>query len=258
VQPEFTENLTGVRADDSRTFQVEYPADFSSPGLAGKKVEYTTDVISVRKKELPEIDDEWVKSLGGDLDSVETLRTKIREDLEARATAESDHILREEIMKKLLETHSFEVPDSLVDYQTRHRLEGVANQMMRRGIDPRNPEINWEGARDEIKGQAEEDVRATILLEKIGEVENIVVSDEEVEAEIDAIATASRQSKEQVRAALTKDGGERSIAHRLRNRKALDLLVENARITDAEWTEPKEADEAPADESPAVDEPNVP
>ena len=258
VQPEFTENLTGVRADDSRTFQVEYPADFSSPGLAGKKVEYTTDVISVRKKELPEIDDEWVKSLGGDLDSVETLRTKIREDLEARATAESDHILREEIMKKLLETHSFEVPDSLVDYQTRHRLEGVANQMMRRGIDPRNPEINWEGARDEIKGQAEEDVRATILLEKIGEVENIDVSDEEIEAEIDAIATASRQSKEQVRAALTKDGGERSIAHRLRNRKALDLLVENARITDAEWTEPKEADEAPADESPAVDEPNVP
>jgi len=258
VQPEFTENLTGVRADDSRTFQVEYPADFSSPGLAGKKVEYTTDVISVRKKELPEIDDEWVKSLGGDLDSVETLRTKIREDLEARATAESDHILREEIMKKLLETHSFEVPDSLVDYQTRHRLEGVANQMMRRGIDPRNPEINWEGARDEIKGQAEEDVRATILLEKIGEVENIVVSDEEVEAEIDAIATASRQSKEQVRAALTKDGGERSIAHRLRNRKALDLLVENARITDAEWTEPKGADEAPADESPLVDEPNVP
>ena len=258
VQPEFTENLTGVRADDSQTFQVEYPADFSSPGLAGKKVEYTTDVISVRKKELPEIDDEWVKSLGGDLDSVETLRTKIREDLEARATAESDHILREEIMKKLLETHSFEVPDSLVDYQTRHRLEGVANQMMRRGIDPRNPEINWEGARDEIKGQAEEDVRATILLEKIGEVENIDVSDEEIEAEIDAIATASRQSKEQVRAALTKDGGERSIAHRLRNRKALDLLVENARITDAEWTEPKEADEAPADESPAVDEPNVP
>lgn len=258
VQKEFTENLTGVRADDSRTFEVEYPADFSSPGLAGKKVEYTTEVTSVRKKELPELDDEWVKSLGGDLDSVETLKTKIREDLEARATAESDHLLREEIMNKLLEAHRFEVPESLVNHQTRHRLETVANQMMQRGVDPRNPEINWEAARDEIKGQAEEDVRSTMLLEKIAEVENIFVSDEEVEAEIDMIATASRQSKEQVRAALTKDGGERSIAHRLRNRKALDLLVENARITDAEWTEPKEADEAPADESPAVDEPNVP
>ena len=242
VQHEFTENLTGVRADETRTFQVEYPADFSSPGLAGKKVEYKTEVTSVRKKELPELDDEWVKSLGGDFDSVETLKTKLREDLEARATAESDHMLRDEIMKKLLEAHQFEVPESLVNQQTQHRLETVARQMMQRGVDPRNPEINWEGARDEVKVQAEEDVRASILLEKIAETENIFVSDEEVEAEIDAIATASQQPKEQVRAVLTKDGGERSIAHRLRTRKALDLLVENARITDAEWTEPKEAE----------------
>jgi trigger factor len=257
VQPEFTQNLTGVRADDSRTFEVEYPADFSSPGLAGKKVEYTTEVISVRKKELPELDDDWVKSLGGDLDSVDTLKNKIREDLEARATTESDHLVRDEIMKKLLAAHKFEVPESLVDFQTQHRLESVANQMMRQGIDPRNPEINWEGAREEVKGQAEEDVRASLLLEKIAEVENLDVSDEEVEAEIDAIATGSRQSKEQVRAALTKNGGERSIAQRLRNRKALDLLVENARITDAEWTEPTEA-KAATDESPEVDEHNVP
>jgi trigger factor len=257
VQPEFTDNLMGVRADESRTFQVEYPADFSAAGLAGKKVEYTTDITSVRKKELPELDDEWAQSLGGDFESVEALKTKVREDLEARATAESEHLVRDEVMKKLLDAHQFEVPASLVDYQMRHRLETLANQMMQRGIDPRNPEINWEGARDEIKGQAEEDVRATMLLEKIAEVENISVSDEEVDAEIEMIATASRQPKEQVRAALTKDGGERSIAHRLRNRKALDLLVENARITDAEWIEPKEA-EASTDESAAVDEPNAP
>ena len=251
VQREFTENLTGVRADDTRTFQVEYPADFSSPGLAGKKVEYITEVTSVRKKELPELDDEWVKSLGGDFDSVETLKTKVREDLETRATLESDHMVRDEIMKQLVDTHKFEVPESLVDQQTQHRLETVARQMMGRGIDPRNPEINWEGAREEVKGQAEEDVRASMLLEKIAEVENIFVSEEEVEAELDAIATASRQSKEQVRAALTKNGGERSIAHRLRSRKALDLLVENARITDAEWIEPKQVEEAAEEESDA-------
>ncbi|HSL56088.1 MAG TPA: trigger factor [Pyrinomonadaceae bacterium] len=250
VQKEFTENLTGVRADETRTFQVEYPADFSSPGLAGKKIEYVTEVTSVRKKELPELDDEWAKSLGGDFDSVETLKTKVREDLEARATAESDHLLRDEIMKKLLDAHKFEVPESLVEQQVQHRLETVARQMMQRGIDPRNPEINWEGARDEVKGQAEEDVRASLLLEKIAEAENIFVSEEEVEAEIDAIATASRQPKEQVRAVLTKDGGERSIAHRLRTRKALDLLLENARITDAEWTESStDSTDSPVDQT---------
>ena len=257
VQKEFTENLTGVKPEETRTFTVDYPADFSSPGLAGKTVQYTTEVTSVRQKELPELDDEWAQSLGGEFDSVDTLKTKVREDLEARATAESDHWLRDEIMKKLLEAHKFEVPESLVNQQTQHRLETVARQMMQRGVDPRSAEINWEAAREELKGQSEEDVRATMLLEKIAEAENITVSDEEIEAEIDAIATASQQPKIQVRAALTKNGGERSIAHRLRTRKALEHLVENARVTDVEWTEPKEA-EASADESPAVDEPNVP
>ena len=248
VQQEFTENLTGVRPEETKSFVVDYPQDFSSPGLAGKKVEYVAEVTAVRKKELPELDDEWATSLGGEVDSVATLRTKVREDLEARATAESDHQLRAEVVRKLAAAHPFEVPQSLVEQQTDHRLQEVATQMARRGIDPRTAEVDWQRAREELKVQAEEDVRATMLMEKIAEAENITVSDEEVEAEIELIATASRQSKEQVRAALTKNGGERSIAQRLRNRKALDLLIENASVTDAEWTEPKEAEDAPKEE----------
>ena len=248
VQQEFTDNLTGVNADDTRTFEVEYPADFTSPGLAGKKVKYTTSVTSVRQRELPEVDDEWVKSLSEEFDSVETFKSKVREDLETRATAESDHHLRDEVIRKLLDAHQFEVPQSLVEQQAQTRLEGVVRQMMSRGIDPRTQQIDWERAREEVKGQAEEDVRSSILLDKIADTENIDVTDEEIEAEIESIASASRQTKEQVRAALTKNGGERSIAHRLRSRKALELLVENANITDAEWTESKEPDEAPKDE----------
>jgi trigger factor len=238
VHKEFTDNLTGVKPDDTRTFLVEYPQDHTTEGLAGKKVEYTAEVMAVRRKELPDVDDEWAKSLGGDFDSAETLRTKVREDLEARSAAESERQLRDELIRKLLDAHQFEVPQSLVEQQTNHRLEGVARQMMSRGIDPRNKELDWERAREELMAQAEADVRATMLLEKIAAEENITVSDEEVEAEIEALATASQQATWQVRAALTKDGGERSIAHRLRNRKALDLLIENASITDGEWTEP--------------------
>jgi len=244
VQQEFTDNLTGVNADDTRTFEVEYPADFTSPGLAGKKVKYTTSVTSVRQRELPEVDDEWVKSLSEEFDSVETFKSKVREDLETRATAESDHHLRDEVIRKLLDAHQFEVPQSLVEQQAQTRLEGVVRQMMSRGIDPRTQQIDWERAREEVKGQAEEDVRSSILLDKIADTENIDVTDEEIEAEIESIASASRQTKEQVRAALTKNGGERSIAHRLRSRKALELLVENANITDAEWTESKEPEES--------------
>jgi trigger factor len=242
VQQEFTDNLLGVRPEDTKSFTVEYPADFSSEGLAGKKVTYEADVTAVRRKELPEVDDEWAKSLGDIFDSVETLKAKIREDLEMRVKAESDRHLQADLVRKLIEAHQFEVPESFVEQQINQRLQSVVREMIGRGFDPRSPDMNWEGAREEMKPQAEEDVRATMLLEQIAEAENITVSNEEVETEIEAIATASRQSKEQVRAALTKNGGERSIAHRLRNRKALELLIENANITEAEWTEPKDAE----------------
>jgi trigger factor len=235
VQPEFTDNLIGVKADDQKTFLVEYPDDFSSKGLAGKKVEYTATVTAVRVKELPEVDDEWAKSLSEDFDSVATLRGKIRDDLEKRAGQEADHRLRAALMRTLLEAHPFEVPQSLVDHQVNYRLETAVRDMIGRGIDPRAQEINWEGAREELKGQAEEDVRGSLLLDRIGEEEKIDVSNDEIEAEIRAIAEGAKQPIEQVRSVLTKDGGERSIANRLRNRKALDLLVENARVVDEEW-----------------------
>ena len=249
VQQEFTDNLTGVIADDEKTFVVDYPQDFSAKGLAGKRVEYEAKVSAVRVKELPELDDEWARSLGDEFDSVETLRAKIREDLETRAIAEADTRLRSEIMRKLLETHQFEVPQSMVEHQTQYRLESVVRDMIGRGIDPRSQELNWEGAREELKAQAEEDVRGSMLLERIAEEEQINVSDEEIEAEIDAVAKASRQSKEQVRGVLTKDGGERSIANRLRNRKALDVLRENARVTDEPWIEESLEPEATSSET---------
>jgi trigger factor len=244
VQQEFTDNLIGAKADDEKTFIVDYPEDFSSKGLAGKKIEYTAKVTSVKVKELPEVDDEWARSMGEDFDSVATLRTKIREDLENRAGQEADHRLRTELIKKLVAAHEFEVPQSLIDHQTSHRLERVVRDMMGRGVDPRNQEINWDGAREEIKAQAEEDVRTSLLLERIAEEEKIEPTNEEIEAEIQAIARGSQQSVEQVRSVLTKDGGERSIANRLRNQKALDLLVQKANITDEEWREEGMKDDA--------------
>ena len=244
VQKEFTENLIGVKPDDKKSFTVDYPADFSTPQLAGKKVEYEMEVTSVRRRELPEMDGEWAKSLSEEFDSVDTLKSKVREDLEARAKGDAENRLRADLIRTLVAAHQFEVPQSWVEKQTNQRFETVLRDMMSRGIDPRQQQMDWEGAREELKALALEDVRATMLMEHIAEAENLTVTNEEVEAEIDFMAMSARQPKEQIRAALTKHGGERSIAQRLRNRKALDLLVENARISDAEWNEPSEASQA--------------
>jgi len=249
VVQEITDNLTGTTVDDEKTFTVNYPPDFSAKGLAGKSVEYTVKVNAVRIKELPETDDEWAQSLGDDIESIEQLREKIRADLDTQAKSDAEGRVRSNLLRRLVESHEFELPGRLVDHQTEHRFESVVRDMIGHGIDPRNPELNWEKARESLKEQASFDLRSSLLLEEIADAENIQVSSEEVDAEINTIATSSHQSPEQVRAVLTKQGGETSIASRLRNRKALDFLVANARVTDEEWKEENQESEASSQKS---------
>ncbi|HYX40840.1 MAG TPA: trigger factor [Pyrinomonadaceae bacterium] len=253
VLPEFTEQLTGMKPDDVKTFRIKYPEDFSAQGLAGKEIEYTATVTAVRRKELPELDDEWARSLGEEIESLDNLRAKLREDLAARAKFEADQRVRDELMSKLVAAHQFEMPESLVKSQARRLLESTVRNMVQHGIDPRDPEMNWEGMQGMFEAEATDDLRGSLLLERIAEAENIDVSDEEIEQEIERIAVGARQSVEQVRAALTKQGGERSIADRLRHRKALDLIADAADVKDEEWRE-----EEPTIAAEAADETSAP
>ncbi len=237
VVQEITDQLIGTKPDDGKTFTVDYPADFNAKGLAGKKVEYLVKVSAFRIKELPDLDDDWAQSLGDEIESLEQLRTKVRADLDQQVKNESENKMRGALIRQLVDLHEFELPERLVEHQTEHRLESVVRDMIGQGIDPRNPDLQWDKARESLKEQASYDLRSSLLLERIAEAEKIEVSDQEVDDEIKALADASRQSADQVRAILTKQGGERSIAGRLRNRKALDLLVETARVTEAEWKE---------------------
>lgn len=255
VLPEFTEHLTGTRPDEAKTFSVKYPDDFGPggrksegeerKGLAGKTIEYTATVTAVRRKEVPALDDEWVKSLGEDeVETVEQLHARVRENLSKSAEQESEHRLRDEVLSQLIERHRFEVPETIVSYQANQILQSMIRDMISRGADPRAQDINWEAMRDLVRERAGDDVRGSMLLERVAEAESIEVSQEEIEAEIESIAEGSRQSVEQVRAALTKQGGERSIADRLRNRKALDFLVQHANVREEEWREEAEEIEA--------------
>jgi len=243
VVQEITENLIGARPDDEKAFSVNYPENFSAKGLAGKQVDYRIKVSAVRTKEVPELDDDWAQSLGDEIDSLGSLREKVRADLEAQAKNEAEGRLRTDLLRQLVEAHQFELPERLVADQTEHRYESVVRDMIGHGIDPRNPQLNWDKARDSLKEQASFDLRSSLLLERLAEKEKIEASAEEINDEINAIADASRQSPEQVRAVLTKQGGETSIASRLRNRKALDALVANARVTDEDWKDETEESE---------------
>ena len=254
VLPEFNENMTGVQPDEVKTFTVNYPEDFGPGGrqedekrrgLAGKTIEYTATVTAVRRKEVPALDDDWVKSLGEEeVETVEQLRARVRENLTKTAEHESEHRLRDEVLGQLIERHRFEVPETIVSYQANQILQSMIRDMISRGADPRSQDINWEAMRDLVRDRAGDDVRGSMLLERVADAENIDATQEEIDAEIESIAEAQRQSVEQVRAALTKQGGERSIHDRLRNRKALDLLVQHAQVREEEWREEPAEDRA--------------
>ncbi|MEO6393016.1 MAG: trigger factor [Pyrinomonadaceae bacterium] len=254
VQQEFSDNLLGVKADEEKSFTVAYPEDFSSTGLAGKTVDYIAKVLAVRRLALPDIDDEFVKSLDTEgVTNVDELRARVRSDFEERHGLDADNLVRADLIKQMVDAHELEVPMAFIQHQTGQLVDNFARELAGRGIDPRGQDESfWRMVGAQMQPQAEQDVRGMLLIERIAEEEKIEVSDDEVAAEIERLAEATGQSVEQVRATLTKNEGERSIANRLRSRKALDLVVENARVTEGEWREPEPP--AAAEESAAEPE----
>lgn len=242
IEKSFTDNLVGVEQDEEKAFTVTYAEDFSSPMLAGKTVNYRAKVKSIGAVELPELDDEWATSLDEGFESLQDLRQKLRADLELGAKHESDDRLRAELIQKLIETHEFEVPHALVDVQARNLLNNFAQDMTQRGMDLKNVGQDFvQMVYQQMQGQAERDVRGAMLLEKVAELENVEISDEEINEEIEKMAQHYRTTPEEIRNSLSKQqGGEANIANSLRTRKAVEALVTNAKITDGEWIDPNQ------------------
>ena len=244
IEKAFTENLIGLEADEEKEFTVEYPADFSSPLLAGQKVNYKAKVKSVGVVELPEADDEWAQSLEEEFKSMKDLRKKLRLDLELMAKNEADNRVRDELVTKLIENHQIEVPNTLIDIQARNLLNNFAQDLSNQGMDLKGLDQEFiKMAYEQMRGQAEGDVRGALLLEKVAQLEKIEVSGEEVAEEIEKMAVYYRVSPEQIRTSLSQHGGENSIADRLRSRKSVEKLVEKAKITDAEWIDENQPQE---------------
>jgi trigger factor len=236
IEKSFTENLVGVSEDEEKNFTVAYPAEFTSPALAGKTVDYKAKIKSVGKVELPEADDEWAKSLGENFESMEDLRKKLSDDLESLAKEDADNRVRNELIAKLIENHEFEIPNALIDVQARNLLNNFAQDLQQRGVDVNKVEKDFiQMAYNQMRGQAERDVRGAMLLEKISEQENVTVTDEEITEEIQKMARHYRATPEDIRASLAQQGGEDGIVNSLRTRKAVEALMKNAKITDGEW-----------------------
>ena len=238
IEKSFTDNLNGVRQDEEKDFTVSYPTDFSSTALAGKTVHYKARVKSVGRMETPEMNDEWAKSLDEGYESLADLRNKLRTDLETYAKSEADARLRNSAIARLIEDNPFEVPNALIDSQARNLLNNFARDLEQRGVDLKKVEDDFvQMAFSQMRQQAERDVRGAMLLERIGEMEKVEVNDEDVEAEIQNLADYYRTTADEVRKSFEKNNGLAQIQNNLKTRKAIEALIENAKVTDGPWVD---------------------
>lgn len=238
---EFSIALDGVVAGDTRACEVSYPDDFSTEDLAGKTVAYTFSVNEIYTKALPEVSDDWAQSLDKGYESAADMRDKLRAEIAQAFRNEADERLRSDLFNQLIEAHEIEMPNVLVEMQAERMLDNMVRNLSQRGLDPRNFKNEfWRSMLQSMRPQAEREVRGLLLLKQIGEDEGFMVTPDEIEAEIEKFAASVEQPLEEVRAVLTKDNGEQNIAEQLKNRRALDLLFENAVITEGEWQDPNQ------------------
>jgi trigger factor len=226
--PEFTENLRGMSPEENKVFDVTYPEDYGQERLAGKTVRFDVTVKAVRRKELPELNDEFARDLG-DYQTVGELREAIRASIRAEREYAAQQEAKNKIVEELVKQHEFPIPEAYLDRQIEFQVERQLREIAGQGVDPRQLKLDWNKIKESQKERAEQDVRASLLLEKIADAESIHPNNEEVDREVQRIAKQEREPVAAVRAKLQKDGTLSRIASRIRTEKTLNFLFENAR-----------------------------
>jgi trigger factor len=227
--PGFDDALVGLTAGAQKTFDITYPADYAIKELAGTTVSYDVTVKALRKRIVPELDDEFAKDLG-DFASLDALKARVREDLEHEARHESDREIRSELMKQLATRVTFDVPPALLEREIDRRVEEFVRRLIDQQIDPMKTNINWEDFRERQKEAAAEAVRGALVLDEVARRERVAVAHEEVEAEIAKYAERTGRTPAAVRARLEKEGGVARLYSGLRRERAIDFLLSRATI----------------------------
>jgi trigger factor len=225
----FNENLRGANIGDHKNFEVTYPADYPDPKLQGKTYAYTVEILGIKEKKRPDLNDEFAKDVS-ETKTVEELRAKVRQSLEAAREERRKEQTRDKILAKLIEMHDFPVPEALVEHQMDSRLERTVHSLAAQGVDPRAVNVDWVALRQRQRERAIGDVKAELLLDRIASAENIDATDEDVNQEIAVIAQRSGESVTAVRANLTRQKALDRMKSKLRSGKTLDWLSRNSRI----------------------------
>jgi trigger factor len=222
----FTEALRGAKVGQELQVEVVYPADYTENNLAGKTVAYNVEVKSIKKRNLPELNDEFAKEVG-DYEDFAALESRIREHMLATKQRQSEQQTREALFAALNEKFVFPVPESLVQQQVDARLDRGLRALAQQGMNAdMMRKLDFTRLRAAQRDSAVNEVKTSLLLDRIADAEELSVTDEELDHEIYLAALQSREPVETLRARLTEDGGLARIREQLRREKTASLLYQ--------------------------------
>ena len=231
--PGFEEQLVGVKAGESKDVVVTFPEEYHAAELAGKEATFKVTVKEIKTKVLPELNDEFAKEIDPEVESLDALRAKIKEQTAEQKKAESEGTLRDELVEKAAENAEMEIPQGMINTELDRMVQEFGQRLQMQGM---NLELyfqfsgqNEEALREQMTPDAENRVRVALTLEAIAKAENVQVTEEDITAELDAMAAQFGMTVEQIKTAL---GGTAVLENDIKTKKTVELLVENAKISE--------------------------
>ena len=226
--PELHEKLQGKRAGETVVVDKTYGEDATNEDFRNKTVHHEVTLKEIRVQEKPEVNDEFAKSFGG-WEDVATMRETIAADIRRHKEAEVLRAKRNQIGEVLLDRHSFDVPDALVDEELGKSLQNYARFLASQGVNLDEAELDWRRVGEDFRPEAVKRARRALILEAIARKENIVVSEVEADAEIRKAAREQNRDFAEVKHRLRHDGGYEALRASMAQEKALDLLIKEAK-----------------------------
>ena len=227
--PGFDDELVGLGPGATRSFTVTHAENDAVRRLAGRQASYAIEVKNVQRPVLPDLDDEFARSIGK-FDDLAALRAQVATDLRAQADVEARDEVRRDLLRQLANRVAVEVPEALIARELDGRMEQVARRLAAERIDPRQARIDWDAFREQQRASATDTVRGTLVLDEIADREAVEVTGEDVDREIERQAALGSRTPQAVRALLEKDGGLGRLKTGLRREKAIALLMKRATI----------------------------
>lgn len=228
--PGFEDQLVGHKAGDEVEVKVTFPDDYQAKDLQGKDAVFEVKIHEVKQKELPELDDDFAKDIDDDVDTLEELKAKVKDEIKEQKEAAAKNAVQEEAISKAVENSKIgDIPEAMIEDDVQRQMDQYFSGMQQQGINPdmyfKLTGTSEEDLRKQFREGSEERVKTNLVLEAIVEKENIEISEDEINDEIKDLATQYGMDEKAVRSALSDD----MLKHDISIRKVVQEMTDSAK-----------------------------